>query len=409
MTSTSPNNSRLNDQLPLSTNMQAVQEKLQLFRVLYVESNERRVESFRQAFGSQIDVTDVPDGQSALAQLEHGEPVDLVLFNDDLDSLLFLKELGARRKLAHVPVVLLTDRTNIDLRQAPFHGHVIDAFPHNYSEEALRIRLKYLIQKKDYEQSGRINPKSASIRIPIGKRLFDIFVSLFILIMISPILLVVAILVKLDSKGPVFYSSKRVGTGFKIFNMYKFRTMSTGADKLLAGMASQNMYNAPVVEKTDDERCEVCKIAGTSCQQPLFMDQKQICEILYQREQKAKAMFSKFKEDPRVTRLGKILRNTSIDELPQFYNILRGDMSFVGNRPLPIYEAEKLTTIGYARRFAAPAGLTGLWQVTKRGKAKVSDQERIQLDVLYAKTYSFRTDMLILLKTLKAVWQKENV
>ena len=120
-------------------------------------------------------------------------------------------------------------------------------------------------------------------------------------------------------------------------------------------------------------------------------------------------MFSKFKEDPRVTKLGKILRNTSIDELPQLFNILKGDMSFVGNRPLPLYEAEKLTNIGYARRFAAPAGLTGLWQVTKRGKSKVSDLERIQLDVLYAKRHSFRTDLIILLRTLKAVWQKENV
>ncbi|WP_332367883.1 sugar transferase [Spirosoma telluris] len=191
--------------------------------------------------------------------------------------------------------------------------------------------------------------------------------------------------------------------------MYKFRTMSTGADKLLAGMASQNMYNKATEEKPADELCEQCKLAHLPCQRPLFLDQKQICETLYQQEQQAKAMFSKFKEDPRVTRLGKILRNTSIDELPQLYNILRGDMSFVGNRPLPLYEAEKLTNIGYARRFAAPAGLTGLWQVTKRGKAKVSDLERIQLDVLYAKRFSLRTDMLILLRTLKAVWQKENV
>ncbi|UFH54462.1 sugar transferase [Spirosoma sp. KNUC1025] len=227
--------------------------------------------------------------------------------------------------------------------------------------------------------------------------------------MASPILVVVAILIKLDSKGPIFYSSKRVGTGFKIFDMYKFRTMRTDADKMLASMAAHNMYNKPTAEKPVDERCEICQLANTECQRPLFMDQKQICETLHQQEQKAKAMFSKFKEDPRVTRLGKILRNTSIDELPQLYNILRGDMSFVGNRPLPLYEAEKLTVIGYNRRFAAPAGLTGLWQVMKRGKASVSDQERIQLDVLYAKSYSFRTDMLILLKTLKAVWQKENV
>ncbi|GAB4039770.1 sugar transferase [Spirosoma jeollabukense] len=389
--------------------MQEVIVDSQPFRILYVEQDDQRVQAFQQAFQSIIDVINVPDVRSALAHLDGQNPVDLVLYNDSLDSTVFLKSLGTRRNLGSLPVLLLTDRTGIDLTADPFHGHVIDAFSHDYSKDDLRVRLNYLIRKKEYEQKGHISSKSASIRIPIGKRLFDIGLSLLILIMISPILLVVAILVKLDSKGPVFYSSKRVGTGFKIFDMYKFRTMRTDADQLLASMASQNMYNKVSAEKPADDRCEDCQLAGLVCQQPLFMDNKQVCERLHLREQKAKAMFTKFKEDPRVTRLGKVLRNTSVDELPQLFNILRGDMSFVGNRPLPLYEAEKLTTTGYGRRFAAPAGLTGLWQVTKRGKTKVSDQERIQLDVLYAKSYSFRTDMLILLKTLKAVWQKENV
>ena len=389
--------------------MQEVIEDRQPFRVLYVEKDNQRIQAFQQAFQSQINVTNVPDGQAALAHLDGKESIDLVLYNDTLDSTNFLDGLRAKRNTPRLPVVLLTDQTGIDLTTQPFQGYVIDAFPYDYVVDDLRLRLNYLIQKKEYEHNGHISSKSESIRIPVGKRLFDIGLSFMILAMASPILAVVAVLIKLDSKGPIFYSSKRVGTGFRIFDMYKFRTMRTDADKMLASMAAHNMYNKPAAEKPTDERCEICQLANTECQRPLFMDQKQICETLYQREQKAKAMFSKFKEDPRVTRLGKVLRNTSIDELPQLFNILRGDMSFVGNRPLPLYEAEKLTTIGYDRRFAAPAGLTGLWQVMKRGKAKVSDEERIQLDVLYAKTYSFRTDMLILLKTLKAVWQKENV
>ena len=389
--------------------IQAVKENVQPFRVLYVENDDRQIQSFRQAFDNQVDVFSVPDGQAALALLDGPDPVDLVLYNENLGSVAFLAGLTAKRNRTHLPVVLLTDQPDIDRTTHPFHGYVIDAFPHQYSEEALRIRLNYLIQKKEYGHHPLPTEESETTRIPLGKRLFDIGLSVLILTSISPILAVVAALIKLDSKGPVFYSSKRVGTGFKIFDMYKFRTMRTGADQMLASMASQNLYNTAPIEKPADDRCETCRMAGTSCQRPLYMDQKEICEILYQEEQRAKAMFSKFKEDPRVTRLGKILRNTSIDELPQLFNILRGDMSFVGNRPLPVYEAEKLTTTGYARRFAAPAGLTGLWQVTKRGKASVSDQERIQLDVLYAKQFSLRTDLIILLKTLKAVWQKENV
>lgn len=349
------------------------------------------------------------DGWSAISYLDDSEAVDLILYNDDLNTRGFMNAYKAKQSRTKIPIILLTDQERIDLTAAPYHGFVIDAFPQNYSEAALQIRLNYLIQKRDYQRNGRVLHKPVSVRMPVGKRIFDILLSFTILTLISPILLIVAVLIKLDSKGPVFYSSKRVGMGFRIFDMYKFRTMSTGADKLLAGMASQNMYNKVAEEKPADELCEECKLANTPCQRPLYLDQKQICELQYQREQKAKAMFSKFKEDPRVTKLGKVLRNTSIDELPQLFNILKGDMSFVGNRPLPVYEAEKLTNIGYARRFAAPAGLTGLWQVTKRGKAKVSDLERIQLDVLYAKRYSFRTDLIILLRTLKAVWQKENV
>lgn len=389
-------------------NTQAVQSGTQLYQILYVEPDLQRVDQFRQTF--QVEVSHAFSPQTALALLSKPNTIDLVLFNDSLGSIDFLRALSVKGKPIDVPVILLTDLTDIDLTVDPYHHHVIDAFPHAYSATDFRIRLNYLIQKKAYRQQGSHAPAhTKSIRIPLGKRLFDIGLSLFILILITPLLLIVAILIKLDSKGPIFYSSKRVGTGFKIFDMYKFRTMRTGADKLLASMASQNMYNTAPIEQPADDRCDQCRMADMECQRPLFMDNKQVCETLYQREQQAKAMFSKFKEDPRITRLGKVLRNTSIDELPQLFNILKGDMSFVGNRPLPLYEAEKLTATGYARRFAAPAGLTGLWQVTKRGKTKVSDQERIQLDVLYAKKYSFKTDMIILLKTLKAVWQKENV
>ena len=120
--------------------------------------------------------------------------------------------------------------------------------------------------------------------------------------------------------------------------------------------------------------------------------------------------FIKLENDPRITKIGHIIRKYSIDELPQLFNILKGDMSIVGNRPLPIYEAELLTSDEYIQRFMAPAGLTGLWQVEKRGNSgSMSAEERKQLDIKYAHTFSFWLDIKIIFKTFTAFVQKEDV
>lgn len=120
-------------------------------------------------------------------------------------------------------------------------------------------------------------------------------------------------------------------------------------------------------------------------------------------------VFIKVNHDPRVTKIGAFLRNTSIDELPQLINVLKGNMSLVGNRPLPLYEASTLTTDQWVERFLAPAGITGLWQVTKRGKKEMSVDERISLDIDYAHKSSFLYDLSILWNTPFALVQKEDV
>ena len=270
-------------------------------------------------------------------------------------------------------IVLLSLSNDKDLKQRASQLKVHDFYIYPFPLTDLRERLNFLVKFK------LIKPKLAEIskevdikyHMPVGKRLMDLVISGLMILFLSPIMLAVVIAIKLGSKGPVIYKSKRVGTGYKTFDFYKFWSMRTDADKLLVELSTQNQY------ANED--------GGT------------------------KAAFVKIKDDPRVTKLGKFLRNSSLDELPQLFNILLGDMSLVGNRPLPVYEAEMLTSNEWSMRFLGPAGLTGLWQITKRGKADMSERERKKLDNFYAQNYSFWLDWKILIRTVPAVFQKEKV
>jgi lipopolysaccharide/colanic/teichoic acid biosynthesis glycosyltransferase len=235
----------------------------------------------------------------------------------------------------------------------------------------------------------------------ISKRAIDLIGSSFLLLVLSPLFLVVALLIKISSRGPIFYTSKRVGQDYRVFDFIKFRSMRTDADSLLSKMNSVNQYADSNEVLTIDNQADK--------RQELISDEGWISESSWLAAQSQEKPFVKIANDPRITRIGTFIRNTSIDELPQLVNVLRGDMSLVGNRPLPLYEAEKLTTDEAIERFTAPAGITGLWQVTERGKAGMSAESRQKLDVKYARRASLCLDLWILFRTPLAAIQTENV
>jgi exopolysaccharide biosynthesis polyprenyl glycosylphosphotransferase len=190
----------------------------------------------------------------------------------------------------------------------------------------------------------------------IAKRLLDFCGSAVLLLAMAPIFGIVVLLIKLDSPGPVFFRQERVGLNKRRFRLFKFRTMVEGAESQQQMLESLNEANGPVF---------------------------------------------KIKDDPRITRIGTFLRRYSVDELPQLFNVLKGEMSFVGPRPLPVRDVERIDAQWHRRRFSVKPGVTCLWQVN--GRSDVSFDDWVRMDLEYIDQWSLGLDMRILMKTVPAV------
>jgi len=279
-------------------------------------------------------------------------------------------------------IPFIIDSTNLcDIEMGLYKKHMLadDIMQIDAAEQtSLVSKVRFLNKVKSKAQEMKNSLKEEEALVPsanihsVLKRSFDILVSSTALLFLSPLFILIALAIRIESKGSIFYISKRAGRGYRIFDFYKFRTMFVGADKRMSELSHLNQYN-------DN---------GTAAEGPSFF---------------------KISNDPRITKVGAFLRNASLDELPQLLNVLLGDMSLVGNRPLPLYEAATLTTDQCAQRFLAPAGITGLWQIKKRGQQDMSVEERINLDIDYANKYNFMYDLWIMANTPSALIQKSSV
>ncbi len=327
-----------------------------------------------------------------------------------------LQELvGAIRQDSHIgkfPIILL-DREGSSLQTSQVRRiKVDDFFSPPFSVKVLERRMKDLqLTHSNTRGLESERPPIKPFRLPLWKRTFDILGASLIILMLSPLFLLTILLIRLESKGPIFYVSKRVGTGYKIFGFYKFRSMRVNADSMLDKLKKENNQYAQATVEVK-AKTPVAANMGMEGEEIFLVQDDEVLEeysFLEQKKSEDENAFVKIENDPRITRVGKFIRNSSIDELPQLFNVLQGDMSLVGNRPLPLYEAEKLTNDDYSLRFMAPAGITGLWQVEERGSSDVSAENRKKWDIEYAQNFSLWMDLKILLKTIPAVVQKANV
>ena len=346
--------------------------------------------------------------------------------NEDITAITYI-----RKKCRNVYIILITNRMSDEDRDIYMKYGINDTIVNGASVTELNKKIQFISDRENILFDDEApKHKILKFQIPVWKRLFDIIFAVLAIIVLSPVFIITAIAIKLESKGPVLFKSKRVGTNYTIFDFLKFRSMYIDAEDRLKELSKDHNQYAEHHEEEEGEHKTVTAPLGAQAEQDmidtgmesmmmigdeeimLVGDDFVMAESDFNKKKKEdiENAFVKIENDPRITKVGRFIRKYSIDELPQLFNILKGDMSVVGNRPLPLYEAEKLTADASIDRFMAPAGLTGLWQVEERGKGgAMSAEERKQLDITYGQTYSFMLDMKIIFRTLTAFVQKENV
>ncbi|WP_350291523.1 sugar transferase [uncultured Croceitalea sp.] len=388
--------------------------------LLHVGKDSSFVQQFTE-FSESVTIHSIKNALLATKHLEENPNYDAILCERNipgLNAMEFYDTVKALDNTKQVCFIVLSDKEGSKDKQTLLQSGIDDLYTLPISPENLLDRIRFLTQLKSNLESNSIKTSADTnkeYKMSSFKRLFDIVVAGGVLLVAAPFLLLVILAIRLESKGKVYYISKRVGTGYKIFNFLKLRSMYPDADKRLKEFEHLNQY----IDKDKNEMLEtetVTKPIHTLSGNMLVGDDEEVDEDTFnrQRTETAKSAFVKFENDPRITKVGKIIRKLSIDELPQLINVLRGDMSIVGNRPLPLYEAELLTTDEWTERFNGPSGITGLWQVEARGRtSKMSPEERKSLDVKYVEyansNKAFLWDMWIVFRTFKAVFQKENV
>lgn len=386
--------------------------------IIYIGTNKKFIDHFQQLLQENIVIVKNKEEASIILNELPKNKTQPLLFektNPEADELniAYLKE-----RFQNAYIILVTEeisKKEINIYIKAGAKNTISPFADSDAFETINkfILKNELLRKNEnkFQNEEDIKEIDQVFKLPLGKRIFDIIVSLIALIILFPLFILIIISISVESRGPIIYKSKRVGSNYFVFNFLKFRTMYIDADKRLSTYLSMNQYKNENENEEKEFEANDSESDLIDDDTVLISDDYEISEHEYLNKKKEKKdiTFLKIPHDPRVTKIGRLMRKYSLDELPQLINILKGDMSIVGNRPLPLYEAELLTGDEYIERFIGPAGLTGLWQVEKRGgTGNLSPEERKQLDIYYAKNYSIWLDLKIIFRTFFSFIQKED-
>lgn len=397
--------------------------------VVYLGNNPKTQERLKYIPGQLVRMTTVYKDAAQICTPHVANEHFIVFFernvrNEDITAITYL-----RKKCRNVYIILITDNMSAEERDIYMKCGINDTIVRGATVTELNKKIQFISDRENIlfdDQAPKY--RILKFQIPVWKRLFDIIFSGLAIILLSPVFIITAIAIRIESPGPILFKSKRVGTNYTIFDFLKFRSMYVDAENRLKELSKDHNQYAENNEEQDNKT--ITAPLGDQAEQDMIEagmesmmmigdeeimlvgDDFVMAESDFNKQKQAENenAFVKIENDPRITKVGQFIRKYSIDELPQLFNILKGDMSVVGNRPLPLYEAEKLTVDTSIDRFMAPAGLTGLWQVEERGKGgNMSAEERKQLDIKYGQTYNFILDMKIIFRTLTAFIQKENV
>jgi lipopolysaccharide/colanic/teichoic acid biosynthesis glycosyltransferase len=381
-------------------------------KIAVIIGSDKEKQSFTDYFEEKFYLAFFVTLEDFLAQLaKESKAFDAVFIemNGNLDQT--LQEIyPVRTHLPDAKFLLFADITDQQMMQACMKARISEVFAKPIKPEDIDKRLKHILELPIDDFFKIIPPNGSGIRVYALKRILDLLGSAFVMLAFSPLFFILSLIVFIFHKGRVIASEERTKENFGNFRLLRFTTSAKPKEPAAAAnpAASKNDEQAGILNIIRGKRCQKCIDANIDCTEKLYDEEGWYCEQLFQDAKRNKSGFILPGSKVERSLLGNILHTTGLEYLPQFWNVFSGELSLVGNRPLPSHQADKYTDEPYVRRFMVPAGLTGLWWILQQKNKKVPESELVNSEIEYAQKQSPCFDFLIMMKSLPLLFVKRK-